>query len=188
MAFVFKRVETFPKEEIKKLISENYKMLGEDLTLIGKNLGTRGEKLWDLVGVDSKKRLVLIDVELRYTDKMLYQIVNRLDWSWEHVENIAKMYPSYEIDSNQMPRVIIIAPTYSLFFKKSITYLTYRIKLNLFSYVYLENGEGKGIFLEPVETRVKHDLVLKNDTKSVKSTEVSYNTKVTTEEIMEFLH
>jgi hypothetical protein len=104
------------------------------------------------------------------------------------VENIAKMYPSYEIDSNQMPRVIIIAPSYSPFFIKSITYLTYRIKLNLFSYVYLENGEGKGIFLEPVETRVKHDLVLKSDTKSVKSTEVSYNTKVTTEEIMEFLH
>jgi len=188
MTFVLKRVATFPKEEIKKQISENYKMLGEDLTLIGKNLGTRGEKLWDLVGIDSKKRLVLIDIELRYTDKMLYQIVNRLDWSWEHVENIAKMHPSYEIDSTQMPRVIIIAPSYSPFFKKSITYLTYRIKLNLFTYVYLKNGEEKGIFLEPVETRVTHEQVLKVDRKSVKSTEVSYNSKVTTEEIMEFLH
>jgi hypothetical protein len=46
----------------------------------------------------------------------------------------------------------------------------------------------KGIFLEPVETRVKHEQVLKVDSKSMKSIEVSHTTKVTTEEIMEFLH
>lgn len=188
MAVILKRVESFSEKEIKDLIVENYKMLDENLELIGGDLGTRGERIWDLIGIDKGKRLVLIDIELRYADRMLYQIVNHLDWAWVHMENITKMYPSYSIDSDQLPRVIIIAPSYSLFFKKSITYLTYRIRINLFTYTYLENTTGKGLFLEPVETKVKYEHVLKSENKNVKPVEVFNNTKVTTEEIMEFFH
>ncbi len=188
MTFILKKVEDFSKEEIKNLVAGNYKMLDKNLELIGRSLGTRSERLWDLVGIDDKKRLVLINVELRYNDKMLYQIVNRLDWAWENMENINKMHPSYVVDDNQMPRVIVVAPSYSPFFKKSITYLNYRIKIELFTFTYLENAAEKGIFLEPVEIKVRYDHVLKADSKSVKPIEVSDGTKVTTEEIMEFLH
>lgn len=188
MAFILKKVEDFSKEEIKNLVAGNHKTLDKNLELIGRNLGTRGERLWDLVGIDDKKRLVLINVELRYHDKMLYQIVNRLDWAWENMENINKMHTSYVIDDGQMPRVIVVAPSYPPFFKKSITYLNYRIKIDLYTFAYLENAAEKGIFLEPVEIKVRYDHVLKADSKNVKSIEVSGGTKVTTEEIMEFLH
>jgi len=188
MTPILKRVEAFSKEEIKNLIAENYKVLDKHLELIGGNLGTRGENLWDLVGIDKDKRLVLISVELRYTDKILYQILNRLDWAWEHIENITKMHSSYEINDDQIPRVIIVAPSYSPFFKKSITYLTYRIRINLFTYTYLVSNAGKGLFLEPVEIRVHYEYAFKGDSKKVKPIEVSNNAKVTNEEIMEFLH
>lgn len=187
MASILKRVETHSQEEIKNLISENYKVLDKNLELIGGSLGTRGEKLWDLIGIDKNKRLVLIDVELRYTDKMLYHIVNRLDWAWENIDNIIKMHPSYEINGDQIPRAIIIAPSYSPFFRKSITYLTYRIKINLFTYTYLESDVGKGVFLEPVEIRGHYEHVLKGDSKNVNLAEIYNNARVTTEEIMEFL-
>ena len=188
MASILKRVETFSKEEIKNLIAENYKVLDKDLELIGGSLGTRGENLWDLIGIDKDKRLVLIDVELRYTDKILYQILNRLDWAWEHIDSIAKIHPSYEINVDQIPRAIVVAPSYSPFFKKSITYLTYRVRINLFTYMYLESDAERGIFLEPLETRVKYEHILKGDSKDMKSIEVPHSTKVTTAEIMEFLH
>ncbi|MCK5187559.1 MAG: hypothetical protein KAR43_10560 [Deltaproteobacteria bacterium] len=188
MTFILKKVEDFSKEEIKNLVAGNCKVLDKSLEIIGRSLGTRGERLWDLIGVDDRKRLVLINVELRYNDKMLYQIVNRLDWAWENMENINKMHPSYMIDDSQMPRVIVVSPSYSPFFKKSITYLNYRIKIDLFTFTYLENAAEKGIFLEPVEIKVRYDHVLKADSKSVKPIEVSDGTKVTTEEIMEFLH
>lgn len=188
MAFTLKKVEDLSKEEITNLVAGNHKVLGKSLELMGKNLGTRGERLWDLVGIDDKKRLVLIHVELRYHDKMLYQIVNRLDWAWENMENIIKMHPSYLIDDSQMPRVIVVAPSYAPFFKKSITYLNYKIKIDLFTFIYLESAENKGIFLEPVEIKVRYDHVLKADNKNVKSIEIPDGTKVTTEEIMEFLH
>ncbi|KPJ58719.1 MAG: hypothetical protein AMJ42_02740 [Deltaproteobacteria bacterium DG_8] len=188
MTSILKRVEDFSKGEIKDLIAENYRVLDKNLELIGGSLGTRREMLWDLIGIDKEKKVVLIDVELRYTDKILYQILNRLDWAWEHIENITKMHSSYEINADQMPRVIIIAPSYSSFFKKSISYLNYRIRINLFTYTYLENNAGKSLFLEPVETRVQYERVLRSDSKNLKPIEVPNNTKITTEEIMEFLH
>jgi len=98
MTSILKRVKSFSKEEIKNLIEENYKVLDEKLELIGGSLGRKREELWDLIGIDEDKRLVLIGVELNYTDKMLYQILNRLDWAWEHMENIIKIHSSYEIN------------------------------------------------------------------------------------------
>lgn len=188
MAFILKRVESPSKEEIKKLIAENCTILDKHLGIVGGSLGTRGKVKWDLVGVDKDKRMVLIGVELHYTDKMLYHLVNRVDWAWEHIDNIAGMYPSCGIKKDQMPRAIIIAPSYAPSFKKSITYLTYRIRVNLFTYAYLENDAGKGIFLEPVETRVRYEHIPKGDSKDVQSVEIPHSTKVTTEEIMEFFN
>ena len=130
MAFILKRVESPSKEEIKKLIAENCTILDKHLGIIGGSLGTRGKVKWDLVGVDKDKRMVLIGVELQYTDKMLYHIVNRVDWAWEHIDNIAGMYPSCGINKDQMPRAIIIAPSYAPSFKKSITYLTCTLHSN----------------------------------------------------------
>lgn len=188
MTFILKKIEAPSKEEIKDLIAKNGKLLDKHLELIGGSLETRGETMWDLVGIDKDRRLVLIDVELRYTDKMLHQIVSRLDWAWEHIDNITKMHSSYEINCDQIPRAIIIAPSYLSSFKKNITYLTYRMKINLFTYTYLESDAGKGIFLEPIETRVKYEQVIKSDSRDVKPIEAPRNPKVTTEEIMEFLH
>lgn len=188
MAFTLKKVEDFTKEEIINLVAGNHKVLDKSLELMGKDLGTRGERLWDLVGIDDKRRLVLIHVELWCHDKMLCQILNRLDWAWENMENIIKMHPSYLIDNGQMPRVIVVAPSYAPFFKKSITYLNYKIKIDLFTFIYLESAESKGIFLEPVEIKVRYDHGLKTDNKNVKTIDMSQGTKVTTEEIMEFLH
>jgi hypothetical protein len=187
MAFILKRVESPSKEEIKDLIAENCILLDKQLEVVGGIIGTREVGMWDLVGVDKDKRMVLIGVELQYTYKMLYHIVNRLDWAWENIDIITRMYPSCGIDSNQTPRAIIIAPSYSQSFKKIITYLDY-LKINLFTYTYLESDAGKGILLEPVEIQVKYEHVPKIDNKNMESVDVSPITKVTTEEIMEFLH
>ena len=46
---------------------------------------------------------------------------------------------------------------------------------------------GKGILLEPAEIKVKDKHIPKIDNENMESVEVSPITKVTTEEIMEFL-
>ncbi len=187
MAFILERVEAPSKREITDLIAENPMLLDKHLEIVGDRVRTKGETMWDLVGVDRDKKMVLIGVELRYTYKMLYHIVNRLDWAREHMDIITRIYPSSGIDATQTPRAIVIAPSYSPSFKKIISYLTH-LRFNLFTYACLESEAGKGILLEPVEIRVKHEDDPGSDYRNMQSAEVSPTATVTTEEIKEFLH
>jgi len=189
MTFILKKVELPEKDEIGQIIENNPNVLDGSLQLVGKNLGPRNEHPWDLVGVRQDKRLTLIAIETRVTDKMLLKLLRNLDWAWENVETFASIYASYGIDSDHLPCVMVIAPSYPLFFKKSLNYLTYRIELNLFTYSCLESEKGRGVLVEPVEKKVlKYENSVKTDAGlKLEGEGFSKNAKVTTEEIMEFL-
>ena len=187
MSFILKKVEPFSKNEITDLIAGNIKVLDENLELIGKHLGTRTGKWCDLVGIGNDKQLVIITVEERYTDRMFCAMLNRLDSVWENMESISQLYSSYGIKKDHFPRVVIIAPSYPHSFLKSLTYLTYRIRIDLFTYRCLESVKGRGFLVEPVETRINYGHILKAESKLLKTQALVTGTKVTTEEIMEFL-
>ena len=189
MTLILKKAEDPGKDEIAHLIENNPSILDASLQLIGKKLGPRNEPPWELLGVRQDRSLILIAVETRVTDRTLLKLLRNIDWAWENVETFARIYASYGIDSDQMPCVMIIAPSYPLSFKKSLNYLTYRIKVNLFTYTCLESEEGRGLFVEPVEKKVVHyEQSVKTDAGAGKPGEgFSKNVKVTTEEIMEFL-
>lgn len=189
MTFILKKAHDPEKDEIAHLIENNPTLLDAGLQLIGKKLGPRNEPPWELLGVRQDRRLLLIAVETRVTDRTILQLLRNFDWAWENVENFARIYASYGIDTDHMPSVMIIAPSYPLFFKKSLNYLSYRIKVNLFTYRFLESEKGRGVYIEPVEKRVvSYEQSVKAEAGIGTLKEgFSKNVKVTTEEIMEFL-
>jgi hypothetical protein len=188
MSFILKTSEPFTKDEVTSLIAENSKVLDEHLELMGKGLGTRTEKWCDLVGIGNNNQLVIIEVEERYTDRMLSSIFCKLDSVWDNIETITQLFPTYGIDKNYFPRVIIVAPSYSNSFIRSLGYITYRIKMDLFTYKSLESERGRGLLIEQVETKSTYGKMLKADRRELKPPSTGAGTQVTTEEIMEFLH
>ena len=154
MSFIFKKIELFSKKEVVDLIAGNITVLDEHLELIATSLGTRTGQWCDLMGRSNDGQLVLISVEERYTDKMFLSILSRLDAVWENMCNISRLYPTYEIEQNHLPRVVILAPSYPSSFIKSLGYLTYRMRIDLFTYRCLESEEGRGLLVEPVETNI----------------------------------
>jgi hypothetical protein len=187
MTMNISKIEVFTKEEITALVAEQHKALDDGLELVGERLGKKGETPWDLVGVDSEKRLVLIQVEALAADRILSGLLSRLDWAWEHLETIARMYPDHGIDCSRLPRVLVIAPEFSPALKRSMSYLTYRVSINLYAYRYLQTDAGKGLLLELLMRGAKYDRIPKNESVKVRVLEVPAPAKVTTEEIMEFL-
>jgi len=189
MTFILKKAEDPGKDEIAHLIQNNATLLDAGLQLIGKKLGPRNEPPWELLGVRQDRRLILIGVETRVTDRTILKLLRNVDWAWENVETFARIYASYGIDTDQMPCVMLIAPYYPLFFKKSLNYLSYRIKVNLFTYRFLQSEKGRGLYVEPLEKRVvQNEQSAKTDGVIGTPREgFSKNVKVTTEEIMEFL-
>lgn len=188
MSFILKKSEPFTKDEIVRLIAENSKVLDENLELIGKGLGTRTEKWCDLVGIGNDNQLVILEVEERYTDRMLSSIFCKLDSVWDNIDTIAQLYPAHRIEKNCFPRMIIIAPSYPHSFIRSLGYFAYRIKMDLFTYKSLESEKGRGLLVEPVDTKGNYGNMLKADKRALKLSSLGAGTQVTTEEIMEFLH
>lgn len=188
MSFILKASEPFTKDEVTNLIAENITVLDKHLELIGKGLGTRTEKWCDLVGIGNDNQLVMIEVEERYTDRMLSSIFSKLDSVWDNMETIAQLYPTYGIKRDCFPRVVIIAPCYPDSFIRSLGYFTYRIRMELFTYKSLESKKGRGLLVEPVETKGNYGNMLKVDKRALKLPSRGTGTQVTTEEIMEFLH
>jgi hypothetical protein len=188
VSFIVKTGEPFTKDEVTRLIAENIKVLDEHLELIGERLGTRTEKWSDLVGIGNDHQLVIIEVEERYTDRMLSSIFCKLDSVWDNMETIARLYPSYEIEKNCFPRVIILAPSYPNSFIRSRGYFTYRIRMDLFTYKSLDSERGRGLLVEPVVTKNYYGNRLKADKRGLNHSELVTGVQVTTEEIMEFLH
>ena len=187
MAMNVKKIDVFTKEEITALVAAQHKALDESLELIGERLGKKGEPPWDLVGVDSERRLVLIDVEAFTADRILSHLLSRLDWAWEHLDAIARMYPDYGIDCNRLPRVCVVAPDFAPALKRSMNYLNYRVSISLYAYRYLQTDAGKGLLIEQLMSKVKYDRITKTENVKVRLLEVPATAKVTTEEIMEFL-
>jgi hypothetical protein len=181
------KIEVFTKEEITALVAQQHKALDEGLELVGERLGKKGEPPWDLVGVDSEKRLVLVAVEVLIADRILTALLSRLDWAWEHLDVIARMYPDYGIDCNRLPRVCVVAPDYAPALKRSMHYLNYRVSINLYAYRCLQTGAGKGLLIEQLMSRVKYDRIARTESVKIRLLEVPATAKVTTEEIMEFL-
>ena len=181
------KIEVFTKQEITALVARQHKALDEGLELIGERVGKKGEPPWDLVGVDSEKRLVLIDVEVLIADRILTALLSRLDWAWEHLDIIARMYPDCGIDCNRLPRVCVVAPDFAPALKRSMNYLNYRVSISLYAYRYLQTDAGKGLLIEPQMSRVKYDRIAKTESVKIRLLEVPATAKVTTEEIMEFL-
>ena len=189
MTTIFKKVEAPEKDELLHIVENNPGLFGEGLQLIGKKLGPRNEPPWELLGVRKDKKLVLIALETGITDRTILKLFRNIDWAWENLETLASIYAPYGIDSVQMPCVMVLAPSYTPFFKKSLHYVTYRIEIHLFSYSCLESEKGRGLFVEPVEKKVvKYEQSVNRDKGKKPPREgFSGNLKVTTEEIMEFL-
>jgi hypothetical protein len=187
MMMNIKTIDVFTKEEITARVAEQHKSLDEGLELIGERLGKKGEPPWDLVGVDSEKRLVLIQVEALTADRILSALLSRLDWAWEHLDAIARMYPDYGIDCTRLPRVCVVAPGFTDALKRSMNYLNYRVSIGLYAYRYLQTDAGKGLLIEQLMRGVKYDRTAKTESVKVRLLEVPAAAKVTTEEIMEFL-
>ena len=188
MSFILKATEPFTKDEVTKLIAENSSVLDEQLELIGNSLGTRTEKWCDLVGIGNDKQLVIIEVEERFTDRMLSTILCKLDSVWDNMDTIAQLYPAHEIERDCFPQMIILAPSYPKSFIRSLGYFSYRIKMDLFTYKSLDSEKGRGLLVEPVETKGNYGSMFKADKRKFKPRSLSTGTQVTTEEIMEFLH
>jgi len=133
--------------EFESILTENPNIIEEGLRIIDTQVITNRGRL-DILGLDSGSVLVVIELKIGESDEMLWQALDYYDWVFRNIDSIKRMYPNYEIDYSQGPRLMLIAPSFSDTIKRRAIYL--EPSGELLEYKYLQAGDKEGILFSPV--------------------------------------
>jgi RecB family endonuclease NucS len=135
------------ESEFESILTENPNLIEEGLKIVDTQVITNRGRL-DILGLDSGKVLVIIELKIVESDEMLWQALDYYDWVFRNIDSIKRMYPNNEIDYNQPPRLMLIAPSFSDAIKRRAIYLDPSVEL--LEYKYLQAADKKGMLLIPV--------------------------------------
>jgi hypothetical protein len=141
-----KQVEISEKE-LEDMLKDNLHLVEEGLKFIDNQIAAGCGPL-DILAVDSGNSLVVIELKIGESDEMLMQAIDYYHWVFEHIDSLKRMYPTSGVDYRQMPRLILIAQSFSSTLLKRALYLT--VQPELFTYKCLEAEGKRGLLFEAV--------------------------------------
>lgn len=136
------------EKELHEIIEEELDALEEGLLLLKYEFGmVRGVP--DFLCVDSGGRLVIIEVKLQEDENMLFQALRYYDEVHKSIYAIAKMFPDKDIDTDESPRIMLVAEGFSDTIRRMSTLV--RPEVELYAHVILRTEGGKkGIHFHPI--------------------------------------
>jgi len=96
----------------------------------------------DVIMVDSGNALVVAELKIAEDDDMLMQGVDYYDYIAKNLEGLSRVYKDYHIDPTQEPRLLLIAPSFSVALIERCKWV--KIPVSLFIYQCIELDDKKG--------------------------------------------
>ncbi len=100
------------ESELEAILTENPSVIEEGLSVIDTQVITNSGRL-DILGLDSGKVLVVIELKIEASDEMLWQTLDYYDWVFRNIDTVKRLYAGSDIDYSQTPRLMLIAPGFS---------------------------------------------------------------------------
>ena len=105
----------------------------------------------DLVAVDREGRFTIVDFETEPDDRLLLRGMGHFDWVVQNMLIIRRMYAGRGIEFAAQPRVLLLAPDFSLRFRGIACQLE-RPRLECVRYHVMDVLGNLGLFVERLET------------------------------------
>lgn len=134
-------------------IVKNPETIEKGLVIVDHQVPAGAGKM-DILAIDSGNVIAIIELKVNEDDGMFMQALEYYDWVSQNLDRLAERYqeknPKLKIDSEEAPRVILIAPTFSPSLKTCCKYVS--LTVDLFEYTYLKSKSGeKGLVCKSVE-------------------------------------
>ena len=135
---------------LEDLVRQAPELIEEGLEYVDHQTFTAGGRL-DVLLVDSGRALAVAELKVVEDDAMLVQGVDYYDYVHTNLEGFARAYRAHKIDPEQAPRLILIAPSFSVKLLNRIKWLDLPISLFMVKCIEFEDDEGE---LCPIFTEV----------------------------------
>ncbi len=130
------------EQELEDLIRQHAWTLEEGLIYIDHQKPAAGGRL-DVLMVDSGKSLIVAELKVVQDDGMLMQGVDYYDHVSSHIEALARLYKSHDIDPTQQVRLFLIAPSFSQALVNCCKWMDLPISLFTYQCLKFEGSEEK---------------------------------------------
>jgi hypothetical protein len=97
----------------------------------------------DVLLVDSGRALVVAELKTVEDDGMLMQALDYFDYVSTNLEGFVRIYKQSNIDVIQLPRLFLIAPSFSQTLLNRCKWIDTEVKISLFTYKYIITKETK---------------------------------------------
>lgn len=94
----------------------------------------------DVLMVDSGNALIVAELKVSEDDGMLVQGLDYYDFCLRNLEGLARAYSKYNIDTKQDPRLLLIAPSFSINLRNRCKWLNVPISLYGFQCIKFEDS------------------------------------------------
>jgi hypothetical protein len=129
------------KSSIVKKIYDLPDEVESGLKMIDKNVKIADYGSIDVVGVDSSKALVLVQVGLDDSPQILLDALGCFDWVLRNGDIVRRLYGSSDVSCSQRPRVFVMIPHLSGLLLRMAAYFS-PLELDLFEYSYVPSLDG----------------------------------------------
>ena len=103
----------------------------------------------DVLAIDRTNKLTIIDFDTTINDGLLLRGLGHVDWIVRNAQNVRRMVPAQGIDASLPPRLILLAPQFSVLLRRAMRQLA-RQHIQWVRYHAVETPAGPGILFEPV--------------------------------------
>jgi hypothetical protein len=111
--FLLHEALTVSRKLILGFLKENAAVLEEGLRAIDTNIPCDPFGSIDLVAVDSRSQLCIINVDIDQKDESLLSGIAYFDWIIRNTPIVRRMYQVRTIDFSAQPRLLLVAPGFS---------------------------------------------------------------------------
>lgn len=135
------------RNQLVSVLSKSAGILEEGLRTIDADIPWEIGGAVDLVAVDRRHQLAIIDLDPAGNDALLLRGICHLDWFARNVPIIRRMYPAQAIDFGSEPRLFLIGPRFSPVFRCAAQRITC-LRITCVTYNLVTLPGGTGIFFQ----------------------------------------
>jgi RecB family endonuclease NucS len=149
MTMVFTPMPLENREDLARLVAEHCEILEEGLKIVERGEGGTNWGPMDLLAMDARGRLAVIEVAPRQGDQLLVEGLAHMGWFHRNRQRIAGPLTEQGVDLALYPRLILVAEDFSTIFREAMEGLR-NMAVDLLRYRWLEASGQKGFLLESV--------------------------------------
>jgi hypothetical protein len=137
------------REPLAVLLKKQAGAIEEGLKAIDSNIPCETSGAIDVLAIDSKNQMVIIDLEEHSNDALLLRGIDHADWIVRNIANVRRMYQAHPINFTLPPRLFLVAPDFSPLFRSVAGHIA-SLQIECLKYHAIALSGGIGIFFEPV--------------------------------------